>query len=386
VGFSGNVIAVSQGAVTRDYLGSPDAEESNLANAVVGNAALDVRMMRGYKAFAELEWSFSPSGAALAADSGTDFRVPEMFLDANIRRRAYFRLGKQVLQWGRNAFFNPTDLINVERRTFFRRIGSREGVYGAKAHIPFGTAWNLYGFVDGHGVDRPDSVAAAFRAERLLGRTEMSAMIWGRAGAPPVYGADASTRLFGLNLTGEAALYQAFEAPVLTFVGGIPAVTERRDEWAPRVAVGAGRSFRVSGVKDRLSVVGEYYFNGPGDDNRHLGLAPLMAAFPGGGISGLEASSLLVNSGFYEPNSYSRHYAAFFTTFDRFLRRNLTLVFNAIGNLNQRCALLSGGVTYRDLNDFGLSLTVNGFAGPDDTEYTLAGQALQVQVIAEAAF
>ncbi len=391
VGFSGNVIAVSQGAVTRDYFGSPDVEESSLANAVVGNAALDVRLLRNYKAFAELEWSFSPSGAALAADSGTDFRVPEMFLDANIRRRAYFRVGKQVLQWGRNAFFNPTDLINVERRTFFRRIGSREGVYGAKAHVPFGTAWNLYGFLDGHGVDRPDSVAGAFRAERLLGRTEMSAMIWGRAGAPPVYGADVSTRLFGLNLTGEAALYQAFEAPVLDLTGSFPAVVERREEWAPRVAFGLGRSFRVSGVKDRLNVVGEYYYNGPGNDRRTLGLAPFLATvpgdgLPGSGISGLEQSSLLVNSGFYEPNSYSKHYAAFFTTFDRFLRRNLTLVFNAIGNLNQRCALLSGGITYQDLNDFSLSFTVNGFAGPDDTEYTLAGQAVQAQIIAEAAF
>jgi hypothetical protein len=385
VGVSGNVLVVSQGGLTRDYFGSPDVSESSLGNAVVGDAALDVRMLRGYKAFADLEWSYSPPGPGAPADSGAAWRVPEMFLDANIAHRAYFRVGKQVLQWGRNYFFNPTDLVNVERKSFFRRIGGREGVYGAKAHIPFGTAWNLYGFLDVHGVGRPDSVAGAFRAERLWGRTEMSLMAWGRQGHGPVYGADFSTRLLGFNWTGEAALHEEFTVNTFSFAGGLPSLGSRSEDWALRASAGVGRSFRVSGIQDRLTTQAEYYYNGPGDDRRRLGLAGLLAALPGG-LAGTGGLSALAASGFYEPNSYSRHYAALFATFNRFLRRDLTLAFNAIGNLDQSCALLSSGIAWRDLNDFGLSLWINGFAGPEDTEYTLAGDALQIQIIAEAGF
>lgn len=391
VGFSGNILAVSQAGLTRRYFDHPDAAESNLTNAAIGDLALDVRMLRGYKAFADLEWSYvppAPSGAI--ADSGASWRVPEMFLDANIAHRAYFRLGKQVLQWGRTYFFNPTDLINVERKSFFRRIGSREGVYGAKAHVPFGTAWNLYAFLDVHGVQRPDSLAGAFRAERLWGRTEMSLMVWDRGGRDPVYGADVSTRLLGLDFNAELALHQEFESRTVSFTGSVPSVGTKRDEWAPRASMSLGRSFRVSGIQDRLTTVGEYYYNGPGNTERRLGLASFLAALgpigPGTGLTGANGMSALAASGFYEPNSYSMHYAAFFATFNRFLRRDLTLTFNTIGNLNQGCALISSGIAYRDLNDFGLSLWVNGFAGPKDTEYTLSGQAVQVQMIAETAF
>lgn len=386
VSVSGNVLVVSQATLTRDYFGSPDVAETGLGNAVVGDAALDVRMLRGYKAFADLEWSYAPAGAGAAADSGASWRVPEMFLDANIAHRAYFRIGKQVLQWGRNYFFNPTDLVNVERKSFFRRIGGREGVYGAKAHVPFGTAWNLYGFLDVHGVGRPDSAAGAFRAERLWGRTEMSLMAWGRRGHGPVYGADLSTRLLGLNVTGELALHEEFTVNTFSSAGGVPALGSRSEDWAVRASGGVGRSFRVSGIQDRLTTQAEYYYNGPGDDRRRLGLASFLASLPGGGLAGVGGLSALAASGFYEPNSFSRHYAAFFATFNRFLRRDLTLAFNAIGNLDQSCALLSSGIAWRDLNDFGLSLWINGFAGPDDTEYTLAGDALQMQIIAEASF
>lgn len=393
VGFSGNILSVVQSGVTRAWFDGPEAAQSNLETAVLGNLALDVRMQRGFKAFAELEWSYRPPAAGALADSGAEWRLPEMFLDANIRHRAYFRAGKQVLQWGRCYFFNPTDLINVERKSFFRRIGSREGVYGAKVHVPFGTAWNLYGFLDAHGVSRPDSLAGAFRAERLWGRTEMSVMIWDRGGREPVYGTDLSTRFLGLDVNAELAVHQEFEKRTFSFAGGVPSAGLEREAWAPRASMGLGRSFRVSGIRDRLTTVAEYYFNGPGNTDRRLGLAPLLAAapgaqagLPGSGLSGAEGISMLAASGFYEPNSYSRHYAAFFATFNRFLARSLTLNFNAIANLNQRSALLSSGIAYRDLNDFGLGFWVNGFAGPQDTEYTLSGQAVQAQVIAEAAF
>src|SRR5690606_31466552 len=244
---------------------SPDVAATALSAGAVGNLFLDARLQRGFRAFADLEWSVDPglpeSGAAVAGtDSAVAFRVPEMFLDANIARRVYFRAGKQVLQWGRGYFFNPTDLINVERKAFFRRIGSREGVYGLKAHAPFGTAVNLYGFVDAQGVGRPDSLAGAVKAEFLLGRTEFAVMAWDKGGSEPVFGADVSTRMLGLDVKGEAALFREFEARTLSFAGGIPVLRTRTYAWAPRASASLGKSFRVSGIQDRLTTVAEYYY------------------------------------------------------------------------------------------------------------------------------
>lgn len=385
LGVSGSLLSLIQASSTRSYFASPDVDSTGLYGAVVGDVILDARLQRGFKAYLNVEVAYLPSQPSPGSDSATAWRVPEAFLDANIAHRAYFRFGKQVLQWGRGYFFNPTDLVNTDRNAFFRRVGNREGVFGAKAHVPFGTVWNLYGFADAQGVQRIDSVAGAFRVERLLGGTEMSVMIWDRGGGPPVYGADISTRFLGLDATGELALHPEFTKRTLSTSGGIPSLRTETETWAPRASAGLGRSFRVSGIKDRLTTVAEYYYNGPGSTDKRMGLTRFLPLV--GGTSGAaSAASALAAQGLYQPNSISRNYAAFFATFSRFIRSDIALTFNAIGNLDQSCALLSGGIAYRDLNDFGLSLNVNGFAGPEDTEYTWTGQAAQVQLIAEAAF
>jgi hypothetical protein len=378
VGLSGSILTLMQTGWLQPRSGDPGAKRSAFGATAVGNAALDVRMTRGFKAFADLEWTYAPASAnATGMDTGASWRVPEMFLDANLDHRVYVRVGKQVLQWGRGEFFNPTDLVNVEHKAFFRRIGNREGTYGAKVHVPFGTTWNLYGFLDARGAESPDTLAGAVKAEVLLGRTEMAIMAWGGGYRSPVYGADFSTRILDIHVTGEAALHSSLESRRVFADSGVPRVEAEETKWAPRLALGLGRSFQVSGIQDRLTTLAEFYYNGPGSSARRMGLSS-------GGVAPSAAAGLA--AAFYEPHSVSRRYAAFFGTFNRFLRSDVTLIFNAVGNLDQRCALLSTGVTYRDLNDFSLGLFVQGFAGPGDTEYALAGQSVQVQLIAEAAF
>ncbi len=382
---SGSLLIDASASVNRDYLDQPDARGSSWSAGAIGDANLDARLLRGFRAFSTLEWS---------GDTAR-FRVPELFLDANVERKVYFRVGKQVLQWGRCYFFNPTDLINVERKSFFRRLGAREGVLGAKAHAPFGTRANLYGFVDAQDVHRPDSLAGAAKAEFTLGGTEASAMIWDRAGGPPVYGADVSTRWLGLDLNGEAALHQDFRSLRVTETGGLPSISERYRPWLWRAAGGLGRSFRVSGIQDRLTTVAEFYFNQPGTAAGKMPFADIVKSLGSANPSqsgALKSQALTaalaaaMAGGVYEPNSYSRRYAALFATFNRFLRSDLTLTGSAVANLDQECALFSAGVAYQDINDFSLSFYVNGFSGPEGTEYTFLGQAVQAQFVAEASF
>lgn len=381
LGLSGSILAFGSGFAPRDYFDGFDAEKARTAAGAVGDAYLDARLLRGFRAFANLEWDLDAAQGDSAA-----FRVPETFLDANIARRAWFRVGKQVLQWGPGYFFNPTDLINVERKALVRRIGAREGVFGAKAHIPFGTRANLYGFLDADGVSRPDSLSGAVKAEILAGRSEIAVMAWDGGGRDPVYGADLSTRLFGLDLVAEAALHSTLRLRTVSVTGGVPALSESERDWQPRISVGAGRSFDAGGLPDRLMLSAEYYYNHAGSEARRMPFASLLGQAAALGFTPEQALAAAAAFGAYEPNSYSRHYAAAFAVWNRFFRSDLTLSGTALANLNQGSALLAGVLAYRDLNDFGLSLTLYGFAGPKGTEYVLASDALQVQVLAEAPF
>jgi hypothetical protein len=388
VGFSGHLLWVGQGNLSRDYFDEPDIKHSDITHLAVGDLALDVRLLRGYKAFAQMEWRHNPNDASGIADSNSNaqWRIPEMFVDANFQHRLYVRVGKQILQWGRCYFFNPTDLVNIDRNSFLRRIGNREGVYGAKFHAPFGTTWNLYGFLDLQGIGRIDSLAGALRVERLLGSSEISFMVWDKGHSYPVYGADISTRALRFDIKAEAALHSLCRSQMISFTNGTPILVRSEREWQPKGSISLGRGFRVSGIQDRLNTVAEYFYNGPGNSDRRLGLNSFLNMLQ---VSGLPVSAVqneLFTSGVYEPNAYSQHYAAFFLTFSRFFLNDLTLSLNSIANLNQNSVVLSTGIRYQDLNDFSLSLNVNAFAGPKDSEYAIAGQGLQLQLLSEIGF
>jgi hypothetical protein len=381
LGLSGNILAFGSAAVPRAYFDDFDAARATQSAGAVGDAYLDARLPRNFRAFADLEWNLD----AAHGDSAT-FRVPETFLDANLGRRAWFRVGKQVLQWGPGYFFNPTDLINVERKTLVRRLGAREGVFGAKVHVPFGTRANLYAFLDADRVSRPDSLSGAVKAEFLAGRSELALMAWDGGGRDPVYGADISTRLWGLDLVAEGAWYSSLRTREFSMAGGLLSLTESQRAWQPRASIGAGRSFDAGGIPDRIMVSAEYYYNHPGSDARRMPFASLLGQAVAAGFTPDQALAAAAAFGAYQPNSYSRNYAAAFVIWNRFIRSDLALSGSALANLDQGSSLLAAVLAYRDLNDFGLSLTLYEFAGPRGTEYTLAADGMQVQVVAEAPF
>jgi hypothetical protein len=394
---TGSVLTYAASGLQRAYFVGPDIAETDFNAGAVADARFEARLMRGFRAMGTFE-----------ASHGGEFRVPELFLDAPIAHRLYLRMGKQVLQWGRCQFFNPTDLINVEANSFFQRIGNREGAFGLKAHAPIGVRGNLYAYVDMQGpppqaltttpsvtadppsliASRPDSLRFAFKAEALVGRTEMAASVLASPHRDAIYGFDFSSRLLGLDLAGEWALHQGIERRKLSLDEGavLPWFVSTHDDWVSQAAFGASRAFTVNGIPDRLLILGEYFFNGAGTAQKRL---PWPSG-EGNAAELAEAVEPLLNaaltSGAYRPNAYARHYAALFTTFSRFVRDDIDLLANAIANINQQCAQISAGLSYRDLNDFSLTFYLNGFVGGGLTEYTFSGQALQAQLLAKVVF
>jgi hypothetical protein len=57
-----------------------------------------------------------------------------------------------------------------------------------------------------------------------------------------------------------------------------------------------------------------------------------------------------------------------------------------MGNLNQNSYVLSTGVTYQSLHDFNLGISLIGFVGDRNTEYTFSGSGLAVRLQAGLVF
>ncbi len=133
--------------------------------------------------------------------------IKEVFVDFNLANTAYFRVGKQVLKWGTGYFWNPTDLINIEHKSFTNTTALLQGVFGLRSDVVFSPKWHLYTFLNLNGVQADASdVAFAARSEFLVGSTEFGVSSWLKWGKLPVFGADLSTPLFwSINLTSEAA-------------------------------------------------------------------------------------------------------------------------------------------------------------------------------------
>ncbi len=393
-GFSGTVNSVAEVAFTRSFFDKLKRKEIIPSAYIVNNLMLDVRMAKDVKAFSNLELIFRPDSSVF------DINLQELFLDFNIKRMVYFRTGKQVLQWGRCYFWNPTDLINIEKKSVEPQIGYREGAYGVKMHIPFGTKYNIYGFGDMKQLMSVDSLAGAIKGEMLIGTTEIGAAVWGKRTREPVFGFDFSTRLLDFDITGEMSLESGKNVsfikglhknePMLEFMKRAAQGDKEIDLNAkadkrvvPKMCIGISRSFDLLEVKDRITVITEFFLNQAGVDGDFYDEHDVKALFDAlakdtSGRLGGQLNSLRTR--FSKPNEFSRYYLSLFTTVNKFIIPEMSLQLNSIINFEQSAALLIGSLQYTTLHNLFAGLTVSGAIGGPETEYTMYGNALSFRL------
>ncbi|HMA65260.1 MAG: hypothetical protein ACM31E_08675 [Fibrobacterota bacterium] len=394
VGFSGTVNSVAEATFSRTFFDSLKRKEIQPSAYIVNNLMLDVRMAKDVKAFSNLELTFRPDSSLF------DIKLQELFLDFNFKRIVYFRTGKQVLQWGRCYFWNPTDLINIEKKTVEPQIGYREGAYGVKMHIPFGTKYNIYGFTDMKQCTSVDSLAGAIKGEMVIGTTEIGAAVWGKHNRKPVFGIDFSTRLLDFDITGEMSLESGDNVsvikglhknePMLEFMKRAALGDEEIDlnanadkKVVPKMCVGVSRSFDLLEVKDRVTVITEFFLNQAGvegdfyDEHDVKALFDALAKDTSGRLGG-QLNSLRTR--FSKPNEFSRYYVSLFTTVNKFIIPEMSLQLNSIINFEQSAALLIGSLQYTTLHNLFAGLTLSGAIGGPETEYTMYGNALSTRL------
>lgn len=376
LGFSGELVSVMEDVVYSSSSKNP------LNSYILGNLLLDARLKNGVKAFANIEGRYSPSTRASTAT------LREIFLDFNAGNRVYFRTGKQVLQWGTCSLWNPTDLVNIEKIPFVPKIGSREGAYGVKFHIPYGTRYNVYGFLDTGNAATDSDLGGALKFEFLAGRTEMSFSGWAKRNRRPVFGTDLSSRIGDVDVAAEVSASRRDNDLYIRNEGGVLNAARKDQAWPVKAAVDFRKGFRLGNFNDRLTVGTEFFYNQNGyvkspfrDKTVYAFSGPLAGALPAG-----TKGMFLLGSGLYDPNYLSRYYGALFTSISRFIITDLTLNVNYIHNLNDNSGALSAGVNYLNLNDFRAGCLLMAPLGPANGEYTFSGAKLLAQLTAGLSF
>ena len=367
--FSGEVRGQFDYAVTRD------ATDNLYAGGMESDLLLDLRAGNGIKAFGNWWVRYSPqaldSGSNNSAGNETDNLIKEFFGDLNLAHKVYFKMGKQNLKWGRGYFWNPTDAITEDRKDFTDIDARREGVYGLKMHVPFGTSWNVYGFVNTANAETVDEFAMAGKLEFIVfDDIEFALSGWTKKGYISVYGFDMATHKFETDLWAELSLSYGDNRTRLEVIetedGKDYVDVEVTDEWVPQICAGFKRYFGFGNFRNRISLVGEFYYNESGYEENMLDNEETRKHF-------LEGS-------YFEPSSYGKYYAAIFSTFGRFLTSKMTLRLNLLGNLSDASAMLTSGLDYQINSNAAVQFELNAYLGAEKREYTLEGNALSTSL------
>ncbi len=378
VGLSGILQGTGSYTMTRDFVqGISGASDNTLSNVMMGDFLVDARLQKSFRAFVDLNVSYLTGGAPLVHDfmtvptppakptpfllsenQTTFLDVKEFFVDFNAANTVYFRAGKQVLQWGTGYFWNPTDLINIEHKSFTNLTALLDGVFGLRSDVVFAREFHLYTFLNLNAIQDITDVAFAARSEFLVGTFEFGFSGWFKSGKIPVFGVDLTSPLFwSLNLTGEASFSWGDNQKMLD-ADGVTTSTIR-GQLVPKVDVGLSRSFDAFDVQDRIMVEVEFFYNGAGYDVnmfQKLSLNPTgLATFLGS---------------YYQPGYYGKYYAAFFITVSKFIVSNMTLTLNGLTNLSDSSGIGLIGLAYDPVNNFELSLQLGSYLGPNNSEYT----------------
>ncbi|MGA2141207.1 MAG: hypothetical protein ABSG94_02195 [Brevinematales bacterium] len=405
VSFSGSIQSITGYNMTAGFLkGTTNYDQNTWFPVTEANLLLDVRLTQGIKAFANVQATYIPvnSSAAQAltgqaasptntsTSNVTTLNLQELFLDANINNAVYFRAGKQVLQWGVGNYWSPSDLINIQKESFQALSGSYsqyiEGVYGLKAHIPFGTSANLYGFVNMNGVSEPQNLAFSGKAEFLINPVEISAAIWAKENYHPVYALDLTTRLFNwVDFKGEASFADSDTTPYYstasnTAAGYGPATYNPyyiSNQLVSKVAIGFTKTFDWE-LSDRISVTVEFYYKSDGYTQNYLTNSTFL--------NSIQESMFTTGQTAYTMSDFYAYNWLFTGSLNEFIDQNLTLSVTAVGNFVDYSYEVGSTLSWNPVYDFTINLSFFGYIGDVNTEYTVSENGLSAVLTGSIVF
>lgn len=375
VNFSGTVRSRTSYALRESWLEGGPESANKLTQLFEGDFLIDVRLPSGIKSLVNLSLWQTPQGRVDADDPAVTnsygWLLKEAFVDLAASGSVTFRIGKQVLQWGRSTFWNPVDLVNYEKKNFFDMDRSREGATGMRTHVAFGTGLNFYSFFDVGNAEAGRDIAGAGKVEFVVGATEIAFSGWTKRGYVPVYGAEISTKVFGIDVKSECSLSEGSNTPRYVGEGFLVSAEDRSGDPVARATLTLTKSFDWD-LADRITVIAEGLYNG-------AGYADDVLASPG------RKAAIIMNNA-YTPNWLSRWYGALFVSIAQFPDSTMTMSVNSMANLVDGSMIVSAALDWAPVNDLTLTGTVYALVGPDGREYTQQGRGLVFDFMASIVF
>jgi len=272
---------------------------------------------------------------------GPTVSLDQLWLNFDVAHSVFVTAGKQHVRWGTGHFWAPTDFLHLRPRNPLDVFDARTGTTMLKLHLPIESrAWNFYGYLlteSNTSTPTLGSVAAAGRAEFVLGPSELGLGALAQRNHKAKLAADLSFGIGDFDVYGEAALRSGGE---IDRVGYEPNATPpdpatlqqvvdtyypvyRSSGYKPQIVGGASYA-RKYNDNDTFTVGGEYFYNGLGYSS--------PAAYPGLVLPHSVALNDSANF-FY----LGRHYAALYISFPApYSLDNHTFTLSTLGNLSDR--------------------------------------------------
>ncbi len=374
LGFSGNVSALvshNNYNLEDSWINMGETDNDYFTSRLAANLLFDARFKNRIKGFLDLELHYDYNDRD--SDSEADYLIKELTVDIPYRNKIYIKAGKQVLKWGRSYFWNPTDLINIERKDISDMDKSREGTDGVKIHLPYGVEKNIYLFLDIRDINSAEDIAVSGKYEFLTGNTEMSFSAWIKKDMENVYGYDISSRLNDIDLRGEISLSKGDNYDTMNY--DTFEVDKEDDKWISRISAGFTKYFDYGDISDRISVSGELYYNSIGyDKNIYQRIDNITDTDMKHSVKKKYIESV------YQANMNSKYYAAVFTSINEFIDQDVSLSINGIINLIDDSKTISASVSYQALTNLTFDFNVMKFIGDKNTEATLFGNDYTISI------
>jgi hypothetical protein len=348
----------------------------------------------------------STSGSqSLSSLFQTQTRDPKVYLDQmwvnfDLWRRIFVTAGKQHVRWGTGHFWAPTDYLHVRPRNPLDVFDARTGTTMVKLHVPIESRqWNFYAYGVTEGPDATQSLgklAAAARAEIVLGSTEIGLGFFARQGRKAKLAADLSTGIGDFDLYGELALRSRDDVDRVRYDPNatIPTPTtpppwqnpnDADNAYKARIVDAVYPVYRDYGVRpqavggitysrkyhdnDMFTVGAEYFYNGFGYSS--------PTAYPGLVLP--HSQSLSDSANFFY---LGRHYAAIYATFPApYSLDNHTFTLSTLGNLSDSSYITRLDYSFILLTHVRFEAFVSGRYGNENGEFRFGVKHLNVGTI-----
>jgi hypothetical protein len=286
---------------------------------------------------------------------GPTVSLDQLWLRFDVAHTVFVTAGKQHVRWGTGHFWAPSDFLHLRPRNPLDVFDARTGTTMLKLHLPIESkAWNFYGYLLTESTGATStlgSVAAATRAELVLGPAELGLGVFAKRSQKPKFASDLSFGIGDFDFYGELALRSGNEIDRVRYDGaampadpGTPPSWETPDQAArdaltqivdayypvyrsrgfkPQVVAGTSYAQKYND-NDTFTLGAEYFYNALGYGS--------PVAYPGLVLP--HSVSLNDSANFFY---LGRHYAALYVSFPApFSFDNHTFTLSTLGNLSDR--------------------------------------------------